>query len=119
MRNKRLFYYTTTERSLAYIRNAIKNNNLAILKFLLPRSPNIDRTNHRTMTVLHNVAEHGFYYTVSELVTGGADLEAKGRCRHTALIWAIDRGHEMVELLLELGADIEGRDKKFIGGWRR
>ncbi|XP_028607879.1 putative ankyrin repeat domain-containing protein 31 [Grammomys surdaster] len=57
-------------------------------------------------TALHEASVGGFYETVSELLKGGADVNAKGKYQITPLHDAVKNSHHKVaELLLMNGAD--------------
>lgn len=87
--------------------DSTRRNFSAWVQLLIPTSKSIDRTRP-----LYYAASFGLTPVVRHLIDTGADIEARGgRCEATPLNIASFRGNaDVVQLLLEHGADPEVRD---------
>ena len=75
------------------------------------KGPSREKTNIETDTPLHNAAKNGKLYSLSELLSKGADINAKDSYGITALIYATMAGRDaIVANLLDKGADTEAKD---------
>lgn len=91
---------------------AVKANNLAQVEALIRQGADVNTPDIYGWTPLHHAARRVNESIAIFLLLSGADIEARNGFYQTPLIVAATRvnGFEMVQYLLECGANIEARD---------
>ena len=84
---------------------------LGLKTFLDNRGAQVDDRDENATTILMVAATKGLVLFVKELIARSADTHASDLDNWTALLCASKAGHlEVVEILIEHGADVEHRD---------
>ncbi|RDD38683.1 Transient receptor potential cation channel subfamily A member 1 [Trichoplax sp. H2] len=95
------------ERSRTPLHQAIVNNNIPVVHFLIKFGANINKRDGSYHTPLYLAAERGFFDIAKALIDAGACINAKLIDGQTALHAAARKDDvEITELLLSSGADI-------------
>jgi len=94
---------------------ACTNRNAAMVKKLLAAGANPNAALLRGETVLMECARTGDVEAVTALLKSGAAVDAKEPIyEQTALMWAVSQRHpRVVEALLEVGADVRARSRRY------
>jgi len=94
---------------------AAQRGHLKKIKKLIKKGVDINYTDGRSETALHEAADEGHLETVKYLVEHGADIHIRDSKGRTALWQAVDEGREdVVKYLLSKGAKVNIKSKKGI-----
>jgi len=100
------------------LHEAIESSNLSLVRLLLDSGVSVNASNQLSDTALHQVVRPRYNSRIANanelihlLLEHRADLEARGRDDSTPLLaafspWKSDEVQDMVQMLLDLGADI-------------
>lgn len=94
---------------------AAKRNRAEVVAFLLKKGANVDMKNRKGKAALHYAAQYAALDVLKVLFKfqSKKTLEQPGPEKRTALIVAATKGHlQVVEMLLEQGANVKKRDKQ-------
>lgn len=80
---------------------AVRDDNVPMVRLLLEYKAQVNLTNSRGMTALMYAARNGNLDVVRMLVNNGADVRPRSREGNTACEFALDRGHARVVMLLQ------------------
>ena len=100
------------------LQEAVKTNNLAIVKMLLNHGADVNvqpRLGTSDMNSVQHAARNGNFEIMKMLLDTGGNINAPRHrlCGRTALEGAAEQGFlDMARFLLEMGAEIQGRDNK-------
>ena len=96
------------------LRMAAKEGNLETVKMLLGNGAEINATNSKGRTALHNASMKGHKALVAYLLDHGADVNHADRYGMTSILLAVHFGFtEIAQLLIDRGADLQCRRR----GW--
>ncbi|KAK2801417.1 hypothetical protein FQN51_005311 [Onygenales sp. PD_10] len=96
--------------------NAVQEDNLSKVEFLLDRGVHIERKDQTGQTALHKAVQHKRLKTIRNLIMHGANVDTRDRDGKTPLRFAVENPDaEIVEFLLQQNANIDSGDREAVG----